>query len=53
MVKEWNNEIGEKLMSKVEMKARDKFNDWLKDGNKLTYTQLRGLNSVWKKDYAK
>ena len=32
-------------------KARVKFNEWIDDGNKLTYNQLRKMNSIWKKDY--
>ena len=31
--------------------ARKKFNEFLKEGGKLSYDQLRELNSVWKQDY--
>jgi len=49
----WLKEIGSKLKDKVEIQAREDFQSFLKAGNKLTYRQLRKVNSVWKKDYAK
>ena len=44
---DWKIKIGDELKSQM----RDKFNEYINAGNKLSYEQLRELNSVWKKDY--
>lgn len=49
----WTKKIGDNLKAKVEQQAREKFNDFIKAGNKLPINQIRKLNSVWKNDYAK
>lgn len=49
----WTKKIANNLKAQVEQQAREKFNDFIKAGNKLPYNQIRKLPSVWKNDYAK
>ena len=45
--------LGEKLKHKVEVKARENFNRDIGKGKKLTYEEIKNLNSLWKQDYVK
>jgi hypothetical protein len=49
----YEKKLGEALKEKVEIQARKDFNDFLASGGKLTYEQIRNLNSVYKQDYVK
>lgn len=51
MARAWEDKIRTKLRVKVDEKHRVNFNEWLKDGNKLSYAELKELNSVLKGDY--
>ena len=51
MAQLYKEKISDKLKGMVDHQARLNFNEYLSEGNKLTYLQLRKLNSVWKKDY--
>ena len=48
----WEKEVGKTMADKANQQARGNFQDWIDQGNQLTYKQLRKLNSVWKADYA-
>lgn len=43
--------IGKKIGKQVDDVARENFVTWLEAGNKLSFGQLKKLNSVWKSDY--
>ena len=47
----WTKLLGDKLKKRVEEKQRENFNKFINDGGRLTYKELRELNSVMKKDY--
>ena len=48
---QWEKEIGQKLLKRVENQKRVHFNAYLRDGGTLKYGELKKLNSVFKKDY--
>ena len=48
---EWAKKLESKLHKETNIVAKENFNVWLKDGNRLSYNHLRKLNTVWKKDY--
>ena len=43
--------VGKNMADKANEAAREGFKDWLDGGGKLTYGQLKKVNSVWRKDY--
>ena len=43
--------IGGKLTQKVETVKKEKFNDWVSSGNRLSYDDIRKLNPDYKDDY--
>ena len=48
---QWTDKIMDKLATETKGVARKNFQNWVGQGNKLSYNNLRRLNSVWKKDY--
>ena len=51
--KKWTARLQIALSEMVLKKKREHFKDDLKNGTKLTYNELRGLDSVLKKDFIK
>ena len=51
LASQWEQKIESKLHKETEKVAQEKFKGWLADGNRLSYLDLRKLNTVWKKDY--
>ena len=45
--------MGEALIKKVEIQKKVDFNNFLDSGGKLSYMELRNLNSVFKEEYVK
>ena len=45
--------IGENLVKNVEKKKHDDFVSFVKSGGRLSYKQIKELNSVYKDDYMK
>mmetsp|Transcript_42051 Transcript_42051/g.64441 ORF Transcript_42051/g.64441 Transcript_42051/m.64441 type:complete len:234 (-) Transcript_42051:24-725(-) len=51
LASKWEKMIGKYLVDEVTVLARKNFNEFLAQGGKLTYAELKKLNSVWKEDY--
>jgi len=51
LAKKWEKQIGEHLVKEVHKQARKNFNEFIEQGGRLSYLELRKLNSTWKKDY--
>ena len=45
--------LGKNLRGKVDVEARKKFNEFLENGGRLDYGELRRLNSIHRKDYTR
>jgi len=48
----WQSRVANHVKDKASGVARENFKAYIEEGNKMSYRQLRKLNSVWKKDYA-
>ena len=53
LAKKYVNLIGKHLVQEVKNEERKNFNQFLESGGKLTYLELRKLNSVYRGDYIK
>ena len=51
MGKFWVKQLGVHLVNKVEEKMHENFVKEIEQGKRLSYLELRKLNSVYKKDY--
>jgi len=53
LAKKWQSKVGEKLLVKHDEFGLKIFNDYLKEGNKLSIAELKKLKEHWKEDYVK
>jgi len=51
LAKKYEYLVGKVLVDKVHKEERSNFNKFVSGGGRLTYGELRRLNSVWKRDY--
>jgi hypothetical protein len=47
----WMKQMGDKLLLKTLEEARRNFQKFIEEGNKLTYEQIKMLNTIHKGDY--